>query len=541
MAGMRVLAAVCVVLAAAPAAGEEAGAGPERFDAMADGIIAALNREAVRGGGRPRATFRPAWTGPAGVRVYCDALSTGLRNALHRRVRALREKSGVALFDIAVADVRAVTPPDVTVSWSWDGAASVRVEAHVLLEGERSEQVPTAALDAAALSGPERACLFAFRAGEGMVKAQAAGVLREEPTLDPRRIVRPFAAGEEFLVQGVLRGAVRDGAVWSVVLWFDPDTGEARNLFAAGLADGGGAPGGVAVVDPPPPPEIGFEVGDVFRDCPHCPEMVVVPAGSFMMGSPASEEGRRESAAMNRNVVIEEVREYDEDPQHRVTINSPFAVGVYEVTHGEFSRFMSATERSMWDSCGGAYPEGGMLGDRWGFAFHAAVLQPNSPAVCVDWDEAQAYTEWLSRETGESYRLLSEAEWEYVARAGAVTRFHWGNAIGSNRANCNGCGSLWDWEQVAPVGSFDANAFGLHDVHGNVYEWVEDCWHDSYAGAPRDGSVWLSGDGGDCSKRVLRGGCWGFTPSAARTAARWHFPQHGLLISGFRVARMLAP
>ena len=526
MAGMRVLAAVCVVLAAAPAAGEEAGAGPERFDAMADGIIAALNREAVRGGGRPRATFRPAWTGPAGVRVYCDALSTGLRNALHRRVRALREKSGVALFDIAVADVRAVTPPDVTVSWSWDGAASVRVEAHVLLEGERSEQVPTAALDAAALSGPERACLFAFRAGEGMVKAQAAGVLREEPTLDPRRIVRPFAAGEEFLVQGVLRGAVRDGAVWSVVLWFDPDTGEARNLFAAGLADGGGAPGGVAVVDPPPPPEIGFEVGDVFRDCPHCPEMVVVPAGSFMMGSPASEEGRDR---------------YREDPQHRVTIDSPFAVGVYEVTFAE------------WDACVSA---GGCL-----YRVDNGFGRDRRPIINVSWRNAQAYAEWLSRETEESYRLLSEAEWEYVARAGTVTRFHWGNAIGSNRANCHDCGSRWDASGTAPVGSFGANAFGLHDVHGNVDEWVVDCWYDNYEGAPRDGSARLddqSGEppsssatggedrsvplglrDGDCSLRVLRGGSWKHTSRFLRAAHRYwaRFGGGGNDSIGFRLFR----
>ena len=122
--------------------------------------------------------------------------------------------------------------------------------------------------------------------------------------------------------------------------------------------------------------------------------------------------------------------------------------------------------------------------------------------INVSWEDAQSYVRWLSNKTGKSYRLLSESEWEYVARAGSVTAYSWGNEIGHNRANCDGCGSRWDDEKTAPVGAFSANAWGLHDVHGNVWEWVEDCWNASYTGAPADGSAWESGD---CSEaRVAR-------------------------------------
>ena len=163
------------------------------------------------------------------------------------------------------------------------------------------------------------------------------------------------------------------------------------------------------------------------------------------------------------------------------------------------------------------------------------------PVVCVTWADARGYAEWLSRETGEEYRLLSESEWEYVARAGTVTRYWWGDNIGRNRANCRGCGSRWDNEGTAPVGSFGANAFGLHDIHGNVFEWVEDCWHDDYRGAPRDGGAWLGGQGGDCSKRVLRGGSSHYFPRNLRAAYRGWIDagrRDGYL--GFRVARTLA-
>ena len=125
--------------------------------------------------------------------------------------------------------------------------------------------------------------------------------------------------------------------------------------------------------------------------------------------------------------------------------------------------------------------------------------------INVSWNDAQDYVEWLSAQTGAAYRLPSESEWEYAARAGTTTEYHWGDAIGVNRANCNGCNSQWDLERTAPAGSFRANGFGLHDMHGNVWEWVQDCRNDSYGGAPSDGGACIAGD---CTERVLRGGSW---------------------------------
>ena len=246
------------------------------------------------------------------------------------------------------------------------------------------------------------------------------------------------------------------------------------------------------------------EVGPArFRDCDQCPEMIEVPAGSFMMGSPSGEASRSNN----------------EGPVHKVTIGDAFAVGVYEVTFDE------------WDACrrgGGCShnpPDRG-----WG--------RGSRPVINVSWEDAQAYVRWLSRETGERYRLLSESEWEYVARAGTKTRYYWGDAVGRNQANCDGCGSRWDGKQTAPVGSFPANAYGLHDVHGNVREWVEDCWHGSYRGAPADGSAWTVGK--SCERRVLRGGSWYSVPQGLRSADRGRLPagvRYGF--TGFRVARTL--
>ena len=256
-----------------------------------------------------------------------------------------------------------------------------------------------------------------------------------------------------------------------------------------------------------------------FRDCEGCPEMVVVPEGSFRMGSPESEE----------------LRDVDEGPMHRVTFAHPFAVGVHEVTRGEFARFVEATGRSMGDACWTA--EGGKHEERPGRHWKSPGYSQTDahPVVCVSWEDAQAYVAWLSEETGAAYRLLSESEWEYVARAGTGTGYWWGDERGWNRANCDGCGSRWDGEGTAPVGSFPANAFGLHDVLGNVWEWVEDCWNGSYRGAPSDGSAWESGE---CSQRVLRGSSWiNWFPRSATRALSPAVNRDGLI--GFRVARTL--
>ena len=205
----------------------------------------------------------------------------------------------------------------------------------------------------------------------------------------------------------------------------------------------------------------------------------------------------------------------DEQPVHAVTIAPPFAISKYEVTFEEYDRFTYPHQ---------ADDEG------WG--------RGRRPVINVSWQDAQEYVAWLSSETGAQYRLPSEAEREYAARAGTTTAYWWGNEIGNNRANCDGCGSQWDNRMTTPVGSFDANAWGLHDVHGNVWEWVQDCWHDSYAAAPGDGSAWTVG--GDCGLRVLRGGSWFYNPRYLRAALR--FRNIGGLRNiyyGFRVARTL--
>ena len=224
---------------------------------------------------------------------------------------------------------------------------------------------------------------------------------------------------------------------------------------------------------------------DTFKECANCPEMVVVPAGSFTRGSPTSEPGH--SA--------------DEGPQHTVTIARPFAVGRFAVTFDE------------WDACAA---DGGCNGykpsdEGWG--------RGRRPVINVSWDDAKAYVAWLSKKTGKSYRLLSGAEYEYATRAGTQTAYPWGNAIGTNNANCHACGSQWDARQTAPVGSFAANGFGLYDMVGNVREWTEDCYHDRYLGAPTDGSAWI--EGADCARRVVRGGSWLLAPAFLRSATRF--------------------
>ena len=239
--------------------------------------------------------------------------------------------------------------------------------------------------------------------------------------------------------------------------------------------------------------------GRRFHDCDVCPEMVVIPAGIFIMGSPGSEDVRDGWG-----------------PQHRVTIPEPFAVGVYEVTFEQ------------WDDCAA---DGGCDGYRpsdrgWG--------RGNRPVINVSWRDAQAYINWLSEKTGKDYRLLSEAEWEYAARAGTRTRYSFGNEMTPRNANYSGSTG-----KTQPVGSYKTNGFGLYDVHGNVWEWVQDCWNGNYREAPTDGNAW---ERGDCSRRVMRGGSWGSNSRDLRSASRYTF-QTGYRGSnlGFRVAQTIAP
>ena len=162
------------------------------------------------------------------------------------------------------------------------------------------------------------------------------------------------------------------------------------------------------------------------------------------------------------------------------------------------------------------------------------------PVINVNWHEAKAYAAWLSKQTGKRYRLPSESEWEYAARAGTETVYSWGNEIGVNRANSFKSGSKWSGKQTSPVGSFAPNGFGLYDMHGNVWEWVEDCWHDNYEGAPSDGSVWTSG--GDSSRAVVRGGSWNSYPRDLRSAYRGGAaPSYRADNNGFRLVQDLNP
>ena len=253
-----------------------------------------------------------------------------------------------------------------------------------------------------------------------------------------------------------------------------------------------------------------YRPGDTFRDRlsggGEGPQMVVVPGGTFRM---ASNDGAS-----------------DEKPVHSVTIPRNFAVGKFEVTWSEWGACVAD------GGCNSSGPEGAGGDNGWG--------KGNRPVIEVDWNDAKAYVRWLSRKTGEDYRLLSEAEWEYAARAGSTGKYSWGNNDPScskgatNSANYSACSS----DRTESVGFSSANAFGLHDLHGNVWEWTEDCWNGSHSGAPSNGSAWLSGE---CDLRVLRGGSWDNDPVRLRSADRGRLSATFRLNNiGFRIARDLS-
>jgi formylglycine-generating enzyme required for sulfatase activity len=194
-------------------------------------------------------------------------------------------------------------------------------------------------------------------------------------------------------------------------------------------------------------------------------------------------------------------------------------VSKYELTFGE------------WDTCVN-YGDCGNVDD-------AGFGRAQQPVINISWAGAQRYVAWLAKVTGKPYRLLSEAEYEYATRAGTQTLYPWGDELGKGNANCKDCGSPWDGGQTAPVGSFAANAFGLYDMVGNVFEWVEDCWHDNFDGAPADGSAWVTGD---CSKRVIRAGSWYYPSTLVPSFFRyWVKSDIWSTGTGFRVARTLVP
>jgi formylglycine-generating enzyme required for sulfatase activity len=243
--------------------------------------------------------------------------------------------------------------------------------------------------------------------------------------------------------------------------------------------------------------------GETFKDCKDCPDMVVIPPGRFRMGDLSG--GGTD----------------DEKPVHDVRINYSFAVGKFEVTWSEWDACVHA------GGCNTYAPEGFRVDAGWG--------RGRLPVINVSWDDARAYNDWLGRKTGKSYRLLSEAEWEYVARSGSASKYSWGDDFDPAKV---ASGS----HSTKTVGSYAPNDFGLYDMHGNVWEWVADCWHYDYHGAPRNGEAWTSGP--NCSRRVLRGGSFFNPPRDLRPADRsrsgFTGVRHRNYDIGFRVARTLS-
>ena len=278
-------------------------------------------------------------------------------------------------------------------------------------------------------------------------------------------------------------------------------------MLAAVASSGANAQRGLSISPPPElpapraqpaaaPKQVSLDPGEILRDCPDCPELVVVPPGDFVMGSGDTPY---------------------EKPEHTISIPRPYAIGRREITFTE------------WDLCADAGACKHRPDDRgWG--------RGDRPAINVSWDDAKLYTAWLSQRTGQRYRLPSEAEWEYAARAGTKTPFWWGRDPGSARAQCDSCGGPTS-HQTAMVGSFRPNGFGLYDTAGNAAEWVEDCWNDNYRNAPKDTAAWTAGD---CRLRVLRGGNFNSKPTEIRSSSRFRYDVDvRYYANGFRVVRDL--
>ena len=278
-------------------------------------------------------------------------------------------------------------------------------------------------------------------------------------------------------------------------------------------------------------PIAGLASGEVFRDCPTCPLMKVLPPGKFMQGSPATDPDAQPF----------------EQPQHAVTIGYPFGVGVYEVTVGEFREFVDATKRKI----SGCTVYDGAWHGRPDLSWSDVGYPQSSthPVACVSWRDARDYTTWLSHKTGQHYRMASASEWEYAARAGSEASRPWGSDTESacksaNVADLSAAQRYPGWKvnqctdgyiYSAPVGSFAPNAFGLYDMLGNVFEWVEDCWQPDYQGAPGDGSAWVTAD---CVQHDMRGGSWFTAAPAVSVAARNRFATDYRSNSvGFRLVR----
>ena len=330
----------------------------------------------------------------------------------------------------------------------------------------------------------------------GDYEAVRASNIRRGPSAESERVAT-VDAGVTLRVVGLTEG--RD--------WYQVETPDGRRGFIYGQLIRP-KPEPEPAAQPTPKPEPAPKVQEaavpaariaagVIKDCEFCPEMVRIPAGSFVMGSASGH--------------------WSEKPALRVTIAQPFALGRYELTVGQ------------WQACvdAGACPA----------MPHMQDVTPNSPVHNVSWNEVQAYLKWLNQQTGQTYRLPSEAEWEYAARAGTKTRYWWGEAVGTDNADCDGCGGKWNRKTPTPVGAYAPNPFGLYDMSGGVMEWVGDCWYPDHQGAPTDGSARTDGD---CSQRVLRGGSWRHDETYATVTSRLSYDASvRYYTNGVRIARDL--
>jgi formylglycine-generating enzyme required for sulfatase activity/uncharacterized caspase-like protein len=427
--------------------------------------------------------------------------------ALNRHLSRARELPVRRIFELTATDVRQATGQQQRPRTYGDLDSRVGLDGVVLAEA-------TAAAGAALVPSPQTAQPALAQAGVSLADLEREQQARQAWAQWQQRMQADFDRIVAF--QG---GADLRAQAWQRFLdtWRDdnPTGGDDERLrtqarLALTQAQGDAERQQLVAASNVPVPSGGATGGAVagvaqtFKDSGECPEMVVIPAGRFLMGSPSNEERR----------------DADEGPQRWVDV-ARFAMGKHEVTQRQWEAVMGSNP-STFRSCG-----------------------PNCPVERVSWNDAQEFVRRLNQRTGQNYRLSSEAEWEYAARAGSASIYPWGVRASRDHANygtdacCGGRAEGRDrWKETAPVGQFPANAFGLHDMHGNVWEWVQDVWHDNYAGAPIDGSAWVTG--GDQSRGVLRGGSWSDAPQGLRSANRG---RGGLddsdIFTGLRIARTL--
>jgi len=511
--GIGLAALICAALLGSPSVAQSLN---EAVAPIADAFARQLARRNLGGPGDPVDIYlkRPAH---ADYEVACQPMSRTLRRAFLTAFEAARFREGRVAANLISRQLLEEGEMALALSWRRGVGGAVTVRGLFGTLRGRTELpggLPSVSIPAERFSARDRQCLFdvaanrdePFRTAERTIE-----VRRDLGSISRRNRIGFIREGEAYLLKGWLTGTDED---WAIVEILDDDPLAEVVGFAA--IDRPEPPEAEesdkedrAKVDPdspeaeepdtkPAPEKTGsasqakkYEPLSTFRDCPDCPEMVVIPAGSFLMGSPSGEKGRDD----------------DEGPRHRRAIDK-FALAATEVTVGAFRRFVRETGH---DASGGCYT---WTGSEWEKQSGLSWRDPgfsqgaDHPVACVSWEDAKAYIDWLNgKVSGDPYRLPSEAEWEYAARAGTTTPFAFGATISTRQANYDGNYTYGSGREgvyrgkTVPVGDLDAaNRWGLRHMHGNVYEWVEDCWHDSYSGAPSDGRAWLDEDRGNCSR-----------------------------------------